>query len=194
MQKIRQEDLLPLEQYSKQRDEFRAKVISHKQHRKVFLGEHITLYFEDRLTMQYQIQEMLRVERIFEEDGIREELNAYNPLIPDGTNLKATMMVEYENVDERRDALAQLVGVENKVWLRVSGHDKVYAIADEDLERSTGEKTSSVHFLRFEFSPAMISALKSGANLGAGVDHTAYQGAVDVLPAATRASLAADFT
>lgn len=193
MQKIQREDLLSLEQYSKQRNDIRAKVMAHKQNRKVFLGENITLYFEDRQTMQYQIQEMLRAERIFEDEGIMDELNAYNPLIPDGSNLKATMMIEYGDVEERRDALAKLVGVEDKIWLRVSGFDKVYPVADEDLERDTAEKTSSVHFLRFEFSNDMIAALKSGAQISAGVDHSAYQCAIDALPATTRGSLLADF-
>jgi len=193
MQKLHHNDLLSLEQYAKQRNDFRSRVMAHKQHRKVFLGEHLTLYFEDRLTMQYQIQEMLRVERIFEEEGINEELNAYNPMIPDGGNLKATLMIEYSDVDERRVALAKLIGVEAKIWLQVAGLNKVYPIADEDLERSTEEKTSSVHFLRFEFTPTMITALKAGAALGAGVDHPAYQMAIDALPAATRDSLVADF-
>lgn len=193
MKKLSTTDLFSLEQYSKQRNEFRSRVMAHKQDRKVFVGEHITLYFEDRLTMQYQIQEMLRVERIFEEEGIAEELNAYNPLIPDGTNLKATMMIEYSDVDERRDALARLIGVEDKIWLCVHGHDKVFAIADEDLERATEEKTSSVHFLRFEFTKAMITALKNGAALGVGVDHPAYQFTNNALPAATRNSLVTDF-
>ncbi len=193
MKKLSNSDLFSLEQYAKQRNDFRNRVMAHKQDRKVFVGDHITLYFEDRLTMQYQIQEMLRVERIFEEAGIAEELNAYNPLIPDGTNLKATMMIEYSDVDERRDALAKLIGVEDKIWLCVSGHDKVYAIADEDLERATEEKTSSVHFLRFEFTAAMIAALKAGAALGVGVDHSVCQFSNNALPAATRNSLVADF-
>lgn len=194
MRKLHTKDLMTLEQYSKQRSDFRARVMSHKQPRQVHLGEHITLYFEDRLTMQYQIQEMLRAERIFEEDGIRDELNAYNPLIPDGSNLKATMMIEYADVDERKVALGKLIGVEDKIWLRVAGFDKVYPIADEDLERDTAEKTSSVHFLRFEFTAAMIAGLKVGATLGAGVDHPAYQIAIEALPAVTRTALVADFT
>lgn len=193
MQKIRREDLLPLEQYAKQRNEIRARVMAHKLNRKVFLGDHITLYFEDRQTMQYQIQEMLRAERIFEEEGIMEELNAYNPLIPDGSNLKATMMIEYTDSEERRVALAKLIGVEDMVWIRVSGFKKVHPIADEDLERDNAEKTSSVHFLRFEFTPDMIAALKNGAQISAGVDHPSYQMVIDALPSATRQSLIADF-
>ncbi|UCE88407.1 MAG: DUF3501 family protein, partial [Pseudomonadota bacterium] len=153
---------------------------------------HATLYFEDRLTMQYQVQEMLRIERIFEEEGINEELQAYNPLIPDGSNWKATFMVEYEDAEERKHALAKLVGIEDKVWARVEGFDKVYAIADEDLERTTEEKTSSVHFMRFELSAEMVGAVKSGAAVAMGIDHENCQEAVDPLPAATRDSLAAD--
>jgi hypothetical protein len=193
MQKLTQADLMSLEQYAKQRKEFRAKVLEHKKPRQVHLGEHATLYFEDRLTMQYQIQEMLRIEKIFEEEGILDELNAYNPLIPDGSNLKATFMIEYDDEEARKTALAQLVGIEDKVWLQVDGFDKVYAIADEDMDRETQEKTSSVHFMRFEFSPPMIAAAKEGKSISAGIDHPAYliQNAVSE---ATRASLVADFS
>jgi len=193
MQKLTHADLMSLEQYAKQRKEFRATVMEHKKHRQVRLGEHATLYFEDRLTMQYQIQEMLRIEKIFEEEGILEELNAYNPLIPDGNNLKATFMIEYDDPQERKEALAGLVGIEDKVWLRVEGFDKVFAIADEDLERETEEKTSSVHFMRFEFTPKMVAAAKTGAQMAAGIDHAAYRIEMDALPKDTRAALVADF-
>lgn len=192
MQKLTHTDLMSLEQYAKQRKDFRAKVLAHKKHRQVHLGEHATLYFEDRLTMQYQIQEMLRIEKIFEEEGIVEELAAYNPLIPDGTNLKATFMLEYADVAERKIALEQLVDIEDKVWLQVEGFEQVFAIADEDLERETEEKTSSVHFMRFEFTTGMIKAIKGGASLSAGIDHPAYQYKSE-LSAAIRQSLVADF-
>lgn len=194
MQKLTQTDLMSLEQYAKQRKQFRASVLEHKKFRQVHLGEHATLYFEDRLTMQYQIQEMLRIEKIFEEDGILDELKAYNPLIPDGSNLKATFMIEYDDADERKQALAKLVGVEDKVWMQVTGFDKVFAIADEDLERENEEKTSSVHFLRFEFSPLMVEAAKAGADLAAGIDHPAAQIAVNPLAKAIRDTLVADFS
>jgi hypothetical protein len=193
MQKLTQTDLMSLEQYAKQRKDFRAKVLEHKKHRQVRLGNHATLYFEDRLTMQYQIQEMLRIEKIFEEEGILDELNAYNPLIPDGSNLKATFMVEYDDVEERKVALAKLVGVEDKVWLRVEGFDKVFAIADEDLERETEEKTSSVHFMRFEFTPQMVAAAKAGASVAAGIDHEACHIEISALSDAIRDALVADF-
>jgi hypothetical protein len=193
MQKLTHADLMSLEQYAKQRKTFRATVMEHKKHRQVHLGEHATLYFEDRLTMQYQIQEMLRIEKIFEEDGIVEELNAYNPLIPDGSNLKATFMIEYDDPEERKGALAGLVGIEDKVWLRVEGFDKVFAIADEDLDRETEEKTSSVHFMRFEFTPQMVAAAKAGAALAAGIDHAASRIEVSALPKDIRDALVADF-
>ena len=193
MHKLTQTDLMSLEQYAKQRKEFRSKVLEHKKHRQVQLNEHATLYFEDRLTMQYQIQEMLRIEKIFEEEGILDELNAYNPLIPDGSNLKATFMIEYDDVDERKAALAKLVGVEDKVWLQVAGCDKVFAIADEDLERETEEKTSSVHFLRFEFTPQMVAAAKAGAALAAGIDHPACRVEISALPNPIRDALITDF-
>ena len=186
-------DLFSLEEYAKRRDDFRAKVMEHKNDRKVHLGDHATLYFEDRLTIQYQIQEMLRIEKVFEPEGIEEELSAYNPLIPDGRNLKATFMIEYPDVEERKRALAQLVGIEDKVWLRVDGFDPVYAIADEDLERETEEKTSSVHFLRFEFTGEMCKAAKDGAILSAGVDHPNYTETLKSLPKNTQVSLVSDF-
>lgn len=192
MQKLTRDQLMPLEQYAKQRNDFRAKVMAHKQDRRVQIGPHATLYFEDRLTMQYQVQEMLRAERIFEDEGIADELNAYNPLIPDGSNWKATFMIEYGDEDERRVALGKLIGVEYKVWAQVAGFDKVRPIADEDLERETEEKTSSVHFLRFELTPAMVQAVKQGAAIGMGIDHDAYTHSVPVLPENVRASLAAD--
>ena len=192
MQKLTRDQLMPLEQYAKQRNDFRAKVMAHKQDRRVQIGPHATLYFEDRLTMHYQVQEMLRAERIFEAEGIADELNAYNPMIPDGSNWKATFMIEYGDEDERRDALGKLIGVEHKVWVQVAGFAKVWPIADEDLERTTEEKTSSVHFLRFELALDMIKAVKSGAAIGMGIDHDAYRHSVPVLPENVRASLAAD--
>jgi hypothetical protein len=193
MKKLHREDLFSLEEYAKRRNTFRDEVLAHKKHRQVHLGEHITLYFEDRLTIQYQIQEMLRTERIFEAEGIADELGAYNPLVPDGRNLKATMMIEYVDIDERREALRKLLGVEDKIWLQVAGHDKVFAIADEDMERTTEEKTSAVHFLRFEFTPAMIQRLKAGGVLTAGVDHPAYGMTLPALPRETNTALIADF-
>ena len=192
MQKLAHQDLMTLEQYAKARNDFRAKVMAHKKNRQVQIGRHATLYFEDRLTMQYQVQEMLRAERIFEEAGIQDELDAYNPLIPDGMNLKATFMVEYPDVEERRVALGKLLGIEDKVWVQVADFRKVFAIADEDLERETEEKTSAVHFLRFELAPEMIKALKAGAALDIGIDHPAYTHALTPVPEATRASLAGD--
>ena len=193
MSKLTPANLLSLEEYSKQRADFRSKVMAHKKNRRVHLGDHATLYFEDGLTMQYQVQEMLRIERIFEEEGINEELAAYNPLIPDGSNLKATFMVEYEDVEERKAALANLIGIENKVWIQVAGFDKVYPIANEDLERTTEEKTSSVHFLRFEFTPEMIAAAKQGADIAMGIEHENYY--VEMNPVANniRDALVADF-
>ncbi len=192
MPKITRDSLMTLEAYAKARPEFRSKVMAHKKSRIVPLGAHITLHFEDELTMRYQVQEMLRAERIFEEDGIQQELDAYNPLVPDGSNWKVTMMIEYPDVDERRVKLAALKGVENRVWVQVAGHDKVYALADEDLERENEEKTSSVHFMRFELSPATVAAAKAGAAIGVGVDHPAYTASLDPLPEGVRASLAAD--
>lgn len=185
-------DLLSLEQYAGDRAAFRARVLEHKRHRKVALGGHMTLLFEDRLTIQYQIQEMLRIERIFEPEGIQEELDAYNPLIPGGTNWKATMLIEYTDIEERRSALAKMIGIEDRVWMRVDGFERVYAIADEDMERENAEKTSSVHFLRFQLSPEMVRAAKNGTALSAGVDHPAYAFVLNPLPAAVRQSLIAD--
>jgi hypothetical protein len=188
---LTRDDLLSLEKYAQVRGEFRARVMAHKKDRQVHIGAHATLYFEDRLTMHYQIQEMLRAERIFEAEGIQEELDAYNPLVPDGSNWKATFMIEYEDVDERREALARLKGIEDLVWVQVAGFDKVFAIADEDMEREDETKTSSVHFVRFELTPAMAAAVKSGAAVSMGSDHPDYGYQVDV-PPVTRDSLAAD--
>lgn len=191
MSKLRAADLMGLEEYHKARPEFRERVLAHKRDRQVAVGPNATLYFEDRLTIQYQVQEMLRIERIFESEAIEEELAAYVPLIPDGTNLKATFMVEFPDQEERRRQLARLVGVEDKVFLQVAGFDRVYAIADEDLERATEEKTSAVHFLRFELAPPMREALKGGAGLDIGIDHPNYPYSVDV-PEPTRDALTAD--
>jgi len=192
MAALSKKDLYTLEDYARIRGDFRRKVLEHKRDRKVELGGHATLYFEDRLTMQYQIQEMLRVERIFEEAGITEELEAYNPLIPDGCNWKATFMIEYPDADQRRDALAGLIGIEDRVWVQVDGHSQVWAIADEDLDRESDEKTSAVHFLRIELEPGMVAALKSGAGLAIGVDHPAYAERVSPVPGNIRAALIAD--
>jgi hypothetical protein len=193
MHQLTRADLLSLEQYADQREAFRARVIEHKKTRRVVLGAHVTLLFEDRLTIQYQIQEMLRVERIFEPAGIEDELQAYNPLIPDGSNLKATLLIEYGDVEERQRALQELIGLETKVWIKIGDFDPVQPVADEDLERENAEKTSAVHFLRFEFTPAMIAAAKKGAPLVVGVDHSHYSATVDPVPEATRAALVADF-
>ena len=189
---LTRKDLMSLEQYSDARKEFRAKVIDHKRNRSVALGPNATWTFEDRLTMQYQVQEMLRAERIFEEAGILEELAAYNPLIPDGSNWKATFLLEFPDVDERRERLSQLKGVEDRCWVQVAGCERVYAIADEDLERENDDKTSSVHFLRFELSPQMCAQVKAGAAIGAGIDHDNYRHAVASLPQNVRESLAQD--
>src|SRR5262245_61894836 len=188
---IRRDSLLSLEAYARQRNEFRAQVIAHKKHRTVHLGEHVTLLFEDELTIRYQVQEMLRIERIFEDEGIQGELDAYNPLVPDGGNWKASMFIEYPDADERRRMLARLKGVEQRVWVQVGEHARVHALADEDLERENDEKTSSVHFLRFELAAPMRAELRRGAALKIGVDHPAYQASVTVSPE-VRASLADD--
>jgi len=191
MGKLTRDDLYSLEQYSKVRSEFRNKVIQHKANRRLAIGPHATLYFEDSLTMQYQVQEMLRLERIFEAEGIQQELDVYNPLIPDGSNWKATFMVEYEDVEERRAALARLIGIEKTTWVRVEGHDKVYAICNEDLDRETDEKTAAVHFMRFELTPEMIASVKRGASVRAGIDHPAYHAEVE-MPVQVRNSLSVD--
>jgi hypothetical protein len=191
MPHITRESLMTLEAYAKVRKDFRANVMAHKKARTVHLGKHVTLLFEDEMTMRYQIQEMLRAERIFEEEGIQDELDAYNPLIPDGSNWKATMLIEYEDVAQRQAALARLKGVEDRVWVQVSDGPRVYAIADEDLERENDTKTSSVHFLRFELDAASRQALRAGAPLSMGVDHPAYQ-AVEQVGAEAHASLLKD--
>ncbi len=184
-------DLYSLEQYHKLRSEFRAKVLEHKKHRQVALGPNATLYFEDRLTIQYQVQEMLRIERIFETEAIEEELAAYNPLIPDGSNLKATFMIEFPEVEERRRALERLAGLEDTVYCQVEGCERVAAVADEDLERTEGGKTSAVHFMRFELDEASKRALRGGAGLKFGSTHSAYRYENEVSPE-VRASLAGD--
>ena len=192
MNKLTRDDLYSLEKYAQARPEFRKRVLEHKRTRQVPVGPNATLYFEDALTVQYQIQEMLRVERIFEAEGIEDELGAYNPMIPDGTNWKATFMVEFPEVDERRVQLARLIGIEDRVWVQVSGHDRVFAIADEDLERENAEKTSAVHFVRFELTPAMAAAAKAGAAISIGIDHENYRYAIEPVQPAVRDSLAAD--
>ena len=193
MAQISRDSLLTLEAYAKQRSEFRARVLAHKKNRTVRLGQHITLIFEDELTIRYQIQEMLRIEKTFEEAGIQDELDAYTPLIPDGTNLKATMMIEYEDPLVRKAELAKLKGVEDRVYVQVDGQSKVYAIADEDLERENEEKTSSVHFLRFEFEPAAIAAWKAGAAVAMGIDHPNCASRLDEVAPQVQSSLARDF-
>jgi uncharacterized protein (DUF849 family) len=192
MPHIAPDSLMTLEAYAKARTDFRARVLAHKKNRTVALGEHITLIFEDELTIRYQVQEMLRVERIFEEAGIRDELEAYDPLIPDGSNWKATMLIEYPDVAERQVKLALMRGIEDRVWVQVAGHDRVYAVADEDMERANDEKTSAVHFLRFELPAPMIAALKAGGELAIGVEHPAYTATLDGVPAAIKSSLSED--
>ena len=192
MEHLKRDDLYSLEQYAEQRPAFRKRVLDHKKNRRVDVGPNFTLYFEDRLTIQYQVQEMLRIEKIFEADAIMEELGAYNPLIPDGHNWKATFMLEYDDPGQRALRLGEMIGIEDKVWLQVDGCDRVYPVADEDLERDNDEKTSSVHFLRFELQPSMIAAMHSGAALQAGIDHPAYTIAGFEVPAPIRDSLADD--
>ena len=192
MEKLTRQDLMSLEEYSRARDEFRTRVMAHKRDRRLPLGTNATLYFEDRLTMQYQVQEMLRIERIFEADGIDEELDAYNPLIPDGANWKATFMVEFPEVEERRQMLGRLIGIETDVWMRVGEADKVRPIADEDLDRADEDKTSAVHFLRFELGDEQVRALKAGASLAAGIDHENYRVEIDPVPDNIRESLIRD--
>jgi hypothetical protein len=194
MNKLAVSDLFSLERYARERVAFRSEVLEHKRARQLAVGPHTTWLFEDRLTVQYQVQEMLRVERIFEPEGIEEELSSYNPLIPDGQNWKATLLIEFPDESERRRELAKMKGIEDRAWVQVSGHDRVYAIADEDLERENDEKTSSVHFLRFELTPLMIAALRGGSELGVGIDHDHYRHSVAALSPATRQSLIADFS
>jgi Protein of unknown function (DUF3501) len=192
MEKLTAEQLFSLEQYARRRDEFRAQVLEHKRRRRLAVGPNMTWCFEDRLTIQYQIQEMLRAERVFEPQGIQDELEAYNPLIPDGSNWKATLLLEFPDSEVRREQLMLLRGVEARCWVRVTGFEKVYAIADEDLTRENEEKTSAVHFLRFELTEPMVAALKNGAALLAGVDHDHYRHAVEPVAAQVRASLLGD--
>ena len=194
MQKLSPSDLFSLERYARERAQFRTQVLEHKRARQLAVGAHTTWLFEDRLTVHYQVQEMLRVERIFEPEGIEDELASYNPLIPDGQNLKVTLLIEFPDEQERRRELAKLKGIEDRCWVQVEGHARVFAIADEDLERENEEKTSSVHFLRFEFTPPMIAALKAGANLSVGVDHDQYRHALTPVSVATRQALTADFS
>jgi len=191
MPRIDRASLMTLEAYARERPQFRARVMAHKKNRTVQLGDHLKLIFEDELTIRYQVQEMLRVERIFEEEGIRDELAAYNPLVPDGRNLKATMMLEFPDPDERRKWLEDLIGVEDKAWVQVTGYEPVWAIADEDLERENEQKTSSVHFLRFELTDDMAQALKKGAALTIGIDHARYTVKLEV-PPVVRNALALD--
>ena len=172
---LKTSDLFSLEQYARQRGDFRNRVMEHKKFRKIAVGPNVTWLFEDRLTIQYQVQEMLRVERIFEPEGIQDELDAYNPLIPDGNNWKATFMIEFPDADERKLALERMKGIERRCYVQVDGFERVYGIADEDLERENDQKTSSVHWLRFELTPAMRSAVKSGGQVAVGIDHPAYQ-------------------
>jgi hypothetical protein len=192
MSKLTKNDLMSLEAYAQARDEFRQQVMAHKKNRLVRLDEHAALYFEDRLTMQYQIQEMLRIERVFEAEGIQEELDVYNPLIPDGSNWKATFMLEYPDIEQRKLMLAKLVGIEDKTWVQTGELEKVYAIADEDLERADEHKTSSVHFLRFELNDDMVAAAKQGAPISMGIDHPEFAVAVSPVAEETAASLVND--
>lgn len=192
MDKLTRVDLLSLEAYAQQRNEFRTRVMAHKKQRTVHLGEHLTLIFEDRLSIQYQVQEMLRIERIFEADGIQDELDAYNPLVPDGSNLKATMLIEYADVEQRKRELVRLRHVEHEIALSVHGHAAITAIADEDMERSNDEKTAAVHFLRFELSPAMIADWRAGAAVALASTLPAMPVGTTLTPGQSRA-LAADF-
>jgi len=194
MSKLAATDLMSLEEYARERPAFRARVLEHKRARRLAVGPNVTWCFEDRLTMQYQVQEMLRAERIFEPAGIAEELAAYNPLIPDGSNWKVTLLIEFPKPAERARALAQLKGIERRCWVQVAGQPQVFAVADEDLERENDEKTSAVHFLRFELTPAMIVALRAGAALGAGIDHEHYRHALEAVPAPLRAALITDLS
>ncbi len=194
MNKLSVNDLFSLERYARERPAFRTRVLEHKRDRQLTIGPHVTWLFEDRLTIQYQVQEMLRAERIFEPEGIEEELEAYNPLIPDGGNWKVTLLIEFPDESERRRQLARLKGLEDRCWVQVAGHGRVFAIADEDLERENEEKTSAVHFLRFELTPAMISALRGGASVSVGIDHEHYRHSIEPVREACRISLMADFS
>jgi hypothetical protein len=192
MNKLTPNDLLSLENYARQRADIRERIIAHKKLRTVHVGPNTTWLFEDREMVQYQVQEMLRAERIFEQQGIQDELDAYNPLIPDGSNWKVTFLIEYPDENERRSVLTQLKGIEDKCWVQVAGCDRVFSIADEDLERENEEKTSAVHFMRFELTPAMCQAAKSGAAIGVGVDHANYRHEIAALPQSTRDTLVHD--
>jgi hypothetical protein len=192
MKKLVETDLLSLERYSRERPEFRARVMAHKKNRQIAVGANTMWLFEDRLTVQYQVQEMLRTERIFEAEGIAEELAAYNPLIPDGRNWKVTLLIEFPDQEVRRVQLGRLRGIEDRCWVQVAGFERLFAIADEDLDRENEVKTSAVHFLRFELTDAMVSALKGGAALAAGVDHPNYHHELAPLPENVRAALASD--
>jgi hypothetical protein len=194
MHKLSVSDLLSLERYARERSAFRAKVLEHKRARQLAVGPHTTWLFEDRLTVQYQVQEMLRAERIFEPEGIEEELESYNPLIPDGSNWKVTLLIEFPDESERRRQLALLKGIEDRCWVQVAGCERVFAIADEDLERENEEKTSAVHFLRFELTDPMIAALRGGAGLGVGIDHESYRHVIQPIREASRTSLIGDFS
>ena len=194
MDKLTPGDLYSLEQYARRRNEFRAQVLEHKRLRRLAVGPNLTWCFEDRMTVHYQVQEMLRVERIFEPEGIQDELESYNPLIPDGHNWKVTLLIEYPDPEERRLRLEALKGIERACWVQVQGFSRVFAIADEDLERENDEKTSSVHFLRFELTAAMIDALRGETQLAVGTDHPQYRHQIAPVPAAVRAALVADFT
>jgi hypothetical protein len=188
---ITPESLMTLEAYSKYRKAHKADVLAHRKLRSVMLGEHVNVQFESEMTIRYQIQEMLRIEKIFEEEGIQDEIDAYAPLVPDGSNWKATMLIEYIDINERKRELARLIGIEDRMFVEVEGHDRVYAIADEDLDRETEEKTSAVHFVRFEFSPAMCAAIRAGAAVKLGCDHPNYPAHLQI-SAETLASLAGD--
>jgi len=192
--KLSVSDLFSLERYARERPAFRSRVLEHKRDRQLAVGPHVTWLFEDRLTVQYQVQEMLRTERIFEPEGIEEELQSYNPLIPDGSNWKVTLLIEYPDESERRRELAMLKGIEDRCWVQVVGHERVFAIADEDLERENEEKTSAVHFLRFELTPPMIAALRGGTELAVGIEHEHYEHVIRPLPEPSRISLLADFS
>lgn len=190
--KLTRDDLYSLEKYAEMRVDMRTKVMAHKKGRNLAIGPNVTMYFEDALTVHYQVQEMLRAEKIFDADGIQEELDTYNPLIPDGSNWKGTMMIEYTDVDERIAALTQLIGIDRKTWVQVEGFDKVFAISNEDLERETEEKTSAIHFMRFELEPEMVIAAKEGTAINVGIDHENYMHAVSPVAENYRQALAND--
>ena len=194
MNKLTRDDLFSLEKYAEVRPEFRARVMAHKKNRQLPVGRNATLYFEDALTMHYQVQEMLRAERIFEAEGIQEELDAYNPLIPDGSNWKATFMLEFPDEGERKVQLQRLIGVERHIWAQVADFSRITPVADEDLERETEDKTSSVHFMRFELTPEMAAAVKAGAAISVGIDHPAYSHSVEPIAQNIRDSLAEDLS